>query len=997
MSTDKLQAVHEAIADVFNDSPPISTDAGPSHPVFDHETLSEIFSKPHLISANTERSSHIFDHATLAGIFSEPLPILTNTKPSIPSFDQQALAGILHEVPPTSTNTKSLIPSFEHQALAEFLSEPPPTSTDTKQSPPSFDHQALAEMLSEPPLTSTNSKPSPASFDHEALTETLSELHPVPINPQKSPRGFDTGSSSGPHAGQLDNGEPAAKTVAVAPSTNAESERPQRAKSLLAELHHIFSTKAEPPPSSVETDPSPPFFSGHLHTPEPVANAIAAASPIDAENARSQHAESLLTVSPLIPTNEELPTPAFEQAPSSPRLTDQPGNVRPAVSDAATSPTETTSARPQRARSLLAETSSLISTKMESSPPIFEKESLSPTVAGQLDNVYSEVKAVAAAAPADAENAQPQQANSSLTELPPLISTNTKPPPPVFEMMPSQPILSGQLDNLEPAANATPTDAESAGARQAKSFLTELRPLISVITETSPLIREKETSRPTLSGQPDNVEPAAQIVAAAPRTDTESARPQQARSLLVPSLISTDTKPSPPNFQTEPSPPTLSGQLDKVGPAASTVAAVPPTYAESARPQRATSLLAELPPMISAKAKPPLPIFEKEPWRPTLSSQPNNLEPAARAVSVAPPTDAESAVMQPREAKTLLSAVPSLGSTNIKWPPNIFENEPGQAGHAEPAGKIVAAAPPADAEGARPQQAKSLLAELPPSRSFFERKSSPTTLSGELDNVAPAVKTVAGAPPTHAVAMQPQQTRSLADLPALVPTNTKPSPPIFEEDSPPPSLSGQQDKVEPAAKTVVVAHPTDAESALPLQANSSLAALRALIATKPSASILEKEPSRSTLAGQPDNVGMSVKNDAESALPQQAKSLLTEMSPLISSNAKQSRPIFEKNPSRPPVSDQPANVEPTAKAVAVAPPVDTESAVTRAQQAKSLLAELDLNTAIRLRWVMRDIRSNRTKLSPVSDNDLTALMDLGLVEMREELPRLTALGVLALD
>ncbi|UPJ54026.1 hypothetical protein IVB30_10645 [Bradyrhizobium sp. 200] len=67
------------------------------------------------------------------------------------------------------------------------------------------------------------------------------------------------------------------------------------------------------------------------------------------------------------------------------------------------------------------------------------------------------------------------------------------------------------------------------------------------------------------------------------------------------------------------------------------------------------------------------------------------------------------------------------------------------------------------------------------------------------------------------------------------------------------------------------------------------------------------------------------------------------------------------------------------------------------QQANSLLAALDLNTAIRLRWVMRDIRSKRTKLSAVSDDDLTALMDLGLVEMREELPRLTALGVLALD
>jgi len=71
--------------------------------------------------------------------------------------------------------------------------------------------------------------------------------------------------------------------------------------------------------------------------------------------------------------------------------------------------------------------------------------------------------------------------------------------------------------------------------------------------------------------------------------------------------------------------------------------------------------------------------------------------------------------------------------------------------------------------------------------------------------------------------------------------------------------------------------------------------------------------------------------------------------------------------------------------------------VTRAQRAKLLLAELDRNTAIRLRWVMRDIRGKRTAISPASENDLATLIDLGLVEMREKLPSLTALGVLALD
>jgi len=137
--------------------------------------------------------------------------------------------------------------------------------------------------------------------------------------------------------------------------------------------------------------------------------------------------------------------------------------------------------------------------------------------------------------------------------------------------------------------------------------------------------------------------------------------------------------------------------------------------------------------------------------------------------------------------------------------------------------------------------------------------------------------------------------------------------------------------------------------------------------------------------------------DAESALSRQAKSLPTEMPALIFTDAKLTIPIFEKERSRSPVSDQPANDAPTAKAAAVIPPGDTESAVTRAQQAKALLGGVDLNTAIHLRWVMRDIRSKRTKFSPVSANDLSALMELGLVEMREGLPRLTGLGVLALD
>jgi hypothetical protein len=120
--------------------------------------------------------------------------------------------------------------------------------------------------------------------------------------------------------------------------------------------------------------------------------------------------------------------------------------------------------------------------------------------------------------------------------------------------------------------------------------------------------------------------------------------------------------------------------------------------------------------------------------------------------------------------------------------------------------------------------------------------------------------------------------------------------------------------------------------------------------------------------------------------------------PLISTNAEPSPPTFFDEEQAPPaLSHQPHNEQPAIDTGAVAAPTDAESTLKRAQQAKSLLAGLDLDTAIRLRWAMRDIRAKRTNWSPVSENDLAALLDLGLVEMREEVPRLTGLGILALD
>ena len=67
-----------------------------------------------------------------------------------------------------------------------------------------------------------------------------------------------------------------------------------------------------------------------------------------------------------------------------------------------------------------------------------------------------------------------------------------------------------------------------------------------------------------------------------------------------------------------------------------------------------------------------------------------------------------------------------------------------------------------------------------------------------------------------------------------------------------------------------------------------------------------------------------------------------------------------------------------------------------AEQQSSPFAGLNLETAIRLRWALRDIKAKRTKLSPVSPDDLKRLTELGLIEMYDEEPMLTNEGMRAI-
>ena len=66
-------------------------------------------------------------------------------------------------------------------------------------------------------------------------------------------------------------------------------------------------------------------------------------------------------------------------------------------------------------------------------------------------------------------------------------------------------------------------------------------------------------------------------------------------------------------------------------------------------------------------------------------------------------------------------------------------------------------------------------------------------------------------------------------------------------------------------------------------------------------------------------------------------------------------------------------------------------------QVGSPLAGLSLERTIHLRWVLLDFKADRTKLSPVSPDDLGALIEMGLVEMRDDKPVLTDAGHRALD
>jgi hypothetical protein len=119
--------------------------------------------------------------------------------------------------------------------------------------------------------------------------------------------------------------------------------------------------------------------------------------------------------------------------------------------------------------------------------------------------------------------------------------------------------------------------------------------------------------------------------------------------------------------------------------------------------------------------------------------------------------------------------------------------------------------------------------------------------------------------------------------------------------------------------------------------------------------------------------------------------VLRELDDKIAALFSEGSPILaDAEPLPPPSVDQAI----TDEAVPEASAMETDGRyATMSEQPSSPLAGLDIDAAIRLRWALRDIKAKRTKLSPISPDDLKRLTELGLVEMHDEALMLTNEGM----
>ncbi len=114
--------------------------------------------------------------------------------------------------------------------------------------------------------------------------------------------------------------------------------------------------------------------------------------------------------------------------------------------------------------------------------------------------------------------------------------------------------------------------------------------------------------------------------------------------------------------------------------------------------------------------------------------------------------------------------------------------------------------------------------------------------------------------------------------------------------------------------------------------------------------------------------------------------------------------VAESEPTAPLPSDLPEGSSKSATTddlpIAAARPVTAKTPAAPLSSLLKAVVEPDIHTAladrdraITLRWVLRDVKANRLKLSPADPRDLRDLVVLGLIEMRDNAPVLTNAGV----
>jgi hypothetical protein len=143
--------------------------------------------------------------------------------------------------------------------------------------------------------------------------------------------------------------------------------------------------------------------------------------------------------------------------------------------------------------------------------------------------------------------------------------------------------------------------------------------------------------------------------------------------------------------------------------------------------------------------------------------------------------------------------------------------------------------------------------------------------------------------------------------------------------------------------------------------------------------VLEREPAGRTAADGPDAlIATSIRLAVEEPVARLPSETVAAAEPVA-------------------VSDRPAAAPAASVISAEALTVEPNSALLMAIVEPDIYtARADRDRAVALRWVLRDIKNDRLKGCPVNEIDLRNLMEIGLVEMRNDTPVLTNAGVNAI-